>query len=61
MKFYRNLSELKNNLDKLDDNSPVWRGEDGSYAVGHTFSIEDEEGETDYIQDGTVAEWKDHS
>ncbi|MCA9980454.1 MAG: hypothetical protein KDD89_06470 [Anaerolineales bacterium] len=57
MKFFTNLSELLND-NSLSDNEQVWRGEDGSYAVGNTFSAEAEEGETDYTEAGVVGEYR---
>ncbi|MCA9980029.1 MAG: hypothetical protein KDD89_04335 [Anaerolineales bacterium] len=57
MKFFDNLPQLLDD-NSLVDNEQVWRGADGSYAVGNTFPADAEEGETDYIEAGTVGEYR---
>lgn len=58
MKFYRNADEFLAEIASLNSDDQVWRGEDGSYAVGDTFPIEVEEGGVEYIEAGKVSEYK---
>lgn len=58
MKFFRNFKELKAVIKSLPKNEPVWRGEDGSYAVGRTFPANVEEGGTEYVEAGKVEEYR---
>lgn len=58
MKFFNSIKDLVMSMASLFiGNETVWRGEDGSYAVGDTFPIDVEEGETEYIEAGTVSEY----
>ena len=38
------------------DGDPVWRGADGSYAVG--FPGPDDEDLNEYVQEGVVGDWR---
>jgi hypothetical protein len=58
MEFFNSAVKFLESLKSLNDNDDVWRGEDGSYAVGSCFPIEVEEGETEYIEAGKVEEYK---
>ena len=58
MKFFQSVKDLVNQIQETSDNAQVWRGADGSYAVGDTFPIDVEEGETEYTEAGKAEEYK---
>jgi hypothetical protein len=42
---------------QFDENETVWRGDDGSYCIGE-FSEFDEDEQTQYVEAGTVGEYR---
>lgn len=70
VKFFTNwqvynsgIRQLIAECPELDNYTPVWRGANGSYAVGDREDVCNEEHETDlndYVEAGSVADYRDY-
>jgi hypothetical protein len=58
MKFFNTIRDMMKALSNLPPRATVWRGEDGSYAVGESFPLEyEDDPSTEYVEAGKVDEY----
>lgn len=59
MEHFNTVQDFLDNIETLDKNTPVWRGEDGSIVVCDQSAWSAENEDVEYTQDGIVSDWMD--